>query len=243
MTSVRTRSHSSRQRGLSIIEFMVGVAIGLLIVGGATKLMVDNLASNRVLLLETRVNQDLRAAADIIARDLRRAGYWESATSGVWGTGATSVTANSYSAWGAASTTSTSTSVNYAYARDTNNAVDNNEKVGFQLATVSGVGVLQIQDGLDSGWQSLTDPTTVDITGFSVTMTPQSRDLSSYCNCLKTLTCTLTSIAATGNAPTLWIRQYEFQLDGKSVVNDSIKRTIKETVRVRNDQLTGTCPA
>jgi prepilin peptidase dependent protein B len=64
-----------RQRGLSIIELMVGVAIGMFIIGGAIKLFVDMFGNNRRLLIETRVNQDLRATADIIARDLRRAGY------------------------------------------------------------------------------------------------------------------------------------------------------------------------
>ena len=75
---LNTRRHRG-QRGLSIVELLIGLAIGLFIVGGAIKLFVDNLTNNRRLLLETRVNQDLRAAADLIARDLRRAGYWRNA--------------------------------------------------------------------------------------------------------------------------------------------------------------------
>jgi prepilin peptidase dependent protein B len=69
------------QFGLSIIELMVGVAIGMFIIGGAIKLFVDMFGNNRRLLIEARVNQDLRAAADIIARDVRRAGYWSGAAS------------------------------------------------------------------------------------------------------------------------------------------------------------------
>ena len=73
----------SGQRGLSIVELLVGIAVGLFVVGGAIKLMVDNLTNNRRMLVETRVNQDLRAAADLIVRDLRRAGYWQDAQAGI----------------------------------------------------------------------------------------------------------------------------------------------------------------
>jgi Tfp pilus assembly protein PilW len=67
---------------MSIVELLVGVAVGLLIIGGATKLFVDYLVSTRRSLVETRVNQDLRAAADLIARDappigkVRQAASW-----------------------------------------------------------------------------------------------------------------------------------------------------------------------
>ena len=39
--------HPQAQRGLSIIELMVGVAVGLFVAGGAAKLFVDNLSNNR----------------------------------------------------------------------------------------------------------------------------------------------------------------------------------------------------
>ncbi len=62
------------QRGLSLVELMVGIAVGLFIVAGTVTLATSQLSENRRVLLETQVQQDLRAAADIIARDLRRAG-------------------------------------------------------------------------------------------------------------------------------------------------------------------------
>ncbi|NJK42625.1 MAG: hypothetical protein HC937_02780 [Aquincola sp.] len=72
----------ARQRGLSVVELLIGAAVGLFIVGGAIALLVNQLRDNRVLLLETRVNQDLRSAADLVARDVRRAGYWGNALAG-----------------------------------------------------------------------------------------------------------------------------------------------------------------
>ena len=81
-TAAPSRARTS-QRGLSMVELMVGVVVGLFVVAGAVKLFTDYLGSNRNLLLQTRINQDLRAAADLIARDLRRGGYWRNATAGV----------------------------------------------------------------------------------------------------------------------------------------------------------------
>ena len=60
-------------RGLSLIELMVGIAVGLFIVAAATVLVSGQLGENRRLMLDTQLQQDLRATADIITRELRRA--------------------------------------------------------------------------------------------------------------------------------------------------------------------------
>ncbi|MES1161637.1 MAG: prepilin-type N-terminal cleavage/methylation domain-containing protein, partial [Rhizobacter sp.] len=68
--------HPIHQHGLSLIELMIGVAIALFIAVAGSTLLVGHLRENRALLLEARLTQDLRTAADLITRDLRRAGYW-----------------------------------------------------------------------------------------------------------------------------------------------------------------------
>lgn len=226
------------QCGLSIVELMVGVAVGLLIVGGATKLIVDYLVSNKRLLVETRVNQELRAAADLVARDLRRAGYWNNATAGVGGAGAI---ANPHTS-GLGAVTSTATSVNYSYSRDAAaqlNGLDAAEEAGFQLAG----NVLQMKIA-QGNWQPVTDPSTVNITSFSVTAAVPAlvNDLSSYCGCLSRLTCTLATIAATGTPPRLTIPTFNIAVTGQSVADSTIQRTLNETVRVRNAVMSGACP-
>lgn len=62
------------QRGISLVELMVGIAIGLVIVAAALFALTHHLRENRAMLLETRLMQDLRTTTDLIARDLRRAG-------------------------------------------------------------------------------------------------------------------------------------------------------------------------
>ena len=71
-------------RGLSIVELMIGIAIGLFIVAGATLMLTTQLGDNRRLLLEAQIQQDMRAAADMISRDIRRAGYWAQSYRQVW---------------------------------------------------------------------------------------------------------------------------------------------------------------
>ena len=251
----RKRSMIHRQAGLSIVEFMVGIAVGLFIVGGATKLFADFIVSNKRLLLETRVNQDLRAAADIVVRDVRRAGYWNNAIAGVWGTGNAAVTPNPHGAVTPA--TGTGTAVSYSYARNAGDTLDDNERTGFRLLSVGGIGVLQIWDGGAVGsenYQAITDPGTVDVTTFSVTAPSPTlvNDLSSYCGCLTALTCTNTSAAGLidianltfnpAGKPTLTIPSFQVVLTGRSVADPTIVRTVSEAVRVRNASLTGSCP-
>jgi hypothetical protein len=62
------------QAGLSIVELLVGVAIGLVVVAAAALLVSGQLVENRRLVIETALQQDLRAVADIITRDIRRVG-------------------------------------------------------------------------------------------------------------------------------------------------------------------------
>lgn len=62
------------QLGLSLVELMVGITVGLFVVAAAAALVSNQLGDNRRLLFETQVQQDLRATMDIITRQLRRAG-------------------------------------------------------------------------------------------------------------------------------------------------------------------------
>ena len=54
---------------------MVGVTLGLFVVAAAALMVSTQLGENRRMLLESQLMQDLRAASDIITRDLRRASY------------------------------------------------------------------------------------------------------------------------------------------------------------------------
>jgi type IV pilus assembly protein PilW len=217
------------QRGLSLVELLVGVAIALFIAAAAATLFAGNLRENRQLLLEARLMQDLRTAADIATRDLRRAGYWAGATDGVWAAGASGVAVNPYVAL--APSGAASDAVTFRYSRDTteNNLVDSNEQFGFRLRN----GAIELQLGAGN-WQALTDAGTVTVTAFSVTPTVQDIDLQGFCP----------KACPVGNAvcpPHQQVRSLAVTISARLVADASVTRSIRSNVRLRNDPVLGSC--
>jgi prepilin peptidase dependent protein B len=229
------------QRGLSIVEFMVGVTIGLLVVGGAIKVFVDLFNNNRRQLVEVRLNQDLRAAADIIARDLRRSGYKQDALAGVTAAGpASAPSANAYTS--AAATVIAANQVNYAYDRDGDNTVSIAEASGFRLNTTTNT----IDMLVGGAWQPLTDPSTVRITNFTINNAASATQMiamAQYCPCIGNGTCTLAAVAAGASAPQAVKRWVNIVIEGRAA-NDAAMplRRISEAVHLRNDEIRGECP-
>ena len=132
-------------RGLSMVELLVGTAVGLGIVAAGTMVVTRHARENRALAIESRLMQDLRTATDIVARDLRRAGYWGGAASGVRGDDGGAVPANPYAA--VTPDAAASDAVRLAFSRDAseNDSLDGNERFGFRLR--NGAIELQLGDG------------------------------------------------------------------------------------------------
>jgi type IV pilus assembly protein PilW len=235
-------SRRRRQLGLSIVELMVGVAIGLFVVAAATMLVSMQLSDSRRLMLETQVQQDLRATADIITRELRRAGHWGKARDGVWYAGnAAEVRDNRYSAIKTVVDSAESTfpdgegrdSVLFAYSRsgnesDENGTLDSAEELGFRLED----GVIQSRLG-DAGWQALTDGTTLKTTEFTLTMNRQALPLECPKPCPGPDDC----------RPSLEVRDITVFIKGQAANDAHVERSVRSRVRLRNDELIpGTCP-
>ena len=62
----------SRQAGLTLIELMIAMVIGLIVVAATTTLVVSLMRSNSESVRATRLSQELRAMADIASMELRR---------------------------------------------------------------------------------------------------------------------------------------------------------------------------
>lgn len=63
----------SVMRGFSLIEMMVAMAIGLIVMAGAITVIVAISQSNSETIQSTRLTQELRALATVIANDIKRA--------------------------------------------------------------------------------------------------------------------------------------------------------------------------
>lgn len=64
------------QKGFSLIELLVGLAAGLTLLSGVIGIFSATIGSTGYNLKMTRVNQELRTVMDLMARDIRRTGYW-----------------------------------------------------------------------------------------------------------------------------------------------------------------------
>jgi prepilin peptidase dependent protein B len=220
------------QRGVSLIEMMVGITIGMIIVAGAVTLSVTQLNEHRRLMLETQIQQDLRAAADLILRDARRAGYWSKPQNGAWTPANPTPMANAYSATTPASAAS-GASFEYGYsvvtlASPEDNISAANERFGFRLSG----GELQFKLG-EGNWQPLTDRGVMTVTEFRTDFLTQPVSLEEFCPkpCDGTTLC-----------PQQSIRYLSVRIVAEAKHDKKVVRSVDLRTRLRNDELSGACP-
>jgi len=66
----------SRQRGFTLIEVLIGMAVGIVVVGGAIIIYVSTVQNSNDTLKSSRLNQEIGSLLLVIANDVRRAGFW-----------------------------------------------------------------------------------------------------------------------------------------------------------------------
>ena len=207
------------QRGATLIALLVGAAVGLLVMAAAVQALGRQIAEERRLQLEAQLQHDLRHAADLVARELRRAGHWGGAARTLTGT------ANPFDALTSGSATTFAVSRNAAEGA----APASTDQAGFRLRH----GVIEMLAG-GAGWQALTDAGALQVTRFELTVrsVPQALPCAQAC--------------AAGDAtcpPQLWQRQAELRLGARAAHDASVQREFTTAVQLRNGALTGRCPA
>lgn len=75
MNYIRVRRHSkpARVAGFSLVELMVAMVLGLIVVSAVITLVLSIIQSNNETIQATRLTQELRATAAVIAADVKRA--------------------------------------------------------------------------------------------------------------------------------------------------------------------------
>jgi len=228
----RPRRASQRQLGLSLVELMVGITIGLIVVAAASLLFSGQLAESRRLIAEAQVQQDLRASADIIARELRRGGGLgrdASVQERVWTLGsATEPVPNGYALTLSPVGTDDAVAFDY-YPEGTAAGSTLSGGFGFRLDATRGVIEYRLYAGSASTdyWQDLTDSATMQVTEFSVTRLP---DIVARVLCPKPC-----PSGDTACWPTVNQRAFEIVITARHRTNPDVQRTHEARVRLRND--------
>ena len=221
------RPTRSTARGLSIVELLVGIAVGLFVLAGAAMVATNQITDNRRLLLETQIQQDMRTAMDIIVRDIRRSGYSFNAET-LPAVGAPALAPNAYSPAGALVA---GEPLLYTYSieasMDDNGIADPEDFRGFKRED----DIIKVQLG-KGNWQPLTDGEVVRIKELTATELPAT---------------TLLPTAACGTPPCessngcgdarVVSRIIQLTMVGEAVHDKQIVRTLRSAVRVRNDEV------
>jgi len=215
---------------MSIIELMVGVAIGLVIVAAASLLMTGQLVENRRLLTETQLQQDLRATSDLITRDLRRAGAVTevNALRMIWYPDSGPITLNTY-----APVTLTGTDkIAFSYEPGGSPAT------GFGYELVGSTIRTYLGSAAGMGWQALTDNKVMVVD--SLTFTKANAGTPIRLPCAKP--CPLPA-GDDSCWPTLAVREVDVEIKAHALRDSNVQRTMRTRVRLRNDFVNpASCP-
>lgn len=228
-------------RGFGLVELMVSIVIGLIVLAGITSLVVATMRANTDNLGMTRLTQDMRAVMQLVTRDLRRAAYDQNA---VRDFGAGNQASNDFTqvrvfdsgdneidltATGIAEA-DPAPCVLFSYDSNGDGVAQAGEFRGFKLDTNSNTIKAKVSgsaadancaDGTGT-WEELTDATAVQIDAFGIS-TRNGDPIPVF-------------TTSAGN-PVLTVRQLVISMDAGLVNDASVQRSMRETIRVRNDLL------
>ncbi|TCJ14767.1 hypothetical protein EZJ19_09300 [Parasulfuritortus cantonensis] len=244
-----------RQTGVSLVELMIGITIGMVIVAGALAIYLSSLRGGSDTLRSAKLNQALRASMDIMVNDIRRAGFWASATAS---------STNPFSERGGSTQTdlaihsvsTTGDCVLFSYdavykAGNTAGSVDSDDFFGYRL---TGGAVVMRQGNGDgqytasctgaTGWERFTDTNdvVVDTLSFSTT---GSQCVNARTNAVWTSTSatvppcesSTTGYSATTGDRLIELRQVSITLAGHLTADPVMRISLTQPVRVRNDRV------
>lgn len=248
-------SLGSNQQGLSLVELMVGLVVGLILTAGVLKLYITNMGANRTNLQISMLNQELRSMLHLIDRDVRRAGYWAGVP------GIDDLSSNPFMVAPndlvvAEKTSEVANScVTYSYDLDKDKQVDvgpiataapfnaapydfgDIEQFGFRLEGSS----VQMRTGLLTGaetditcdngnWQTISDSNT-EITQLVFQLTTQYLNVTTGTACSPATT----NCCNSGQACQL-IRDLSITIGGRIASDPSITKTVSALTHIRNDK-------
>lgn len=228
-------------RGFGLVELMVSIVIGLIALAGITSLVVATMRANTDNLGMTRLTQDMRAVMQLVTRDLRRAAYDQNA---IRDFGSGNQTSNDFSQLrvfdsggneidltdtGIAET-NPAPCVLFSYDSDGDGDAQPGEFRGFKLdansntikAKISGSAADANCDDGTGAWEELTDAAAVRIDEFGIS-TMNGAPIPVFSD--------------TAGNPILTVRRLVISMDAGLVNDESVQRSMRETIRVRNDLL------
>lgn len=250
-----------QQRGVTLIELMIGMTLGLFIVGGVLTVYIATVKSSGDTIKQSRLNQEMMTAMNIMANDIRRAGYWGNATPETVATNPFSASGNTILDVREASTNTTVNNygsgasgdcITYAYDVDEDGSVDDDEAFGFKLVgndiymrttcaggTACSAAAGDVDDCAKGTWTRITDPDTVQVN----TLTFDMADSICVNATVEDDTGTVTdendcyANPPSSGQSSAEIRKIDIGLTAELVDDSLVDASMNISVRVRNDHV------
>jgi len=139
--------------GFSLVELMVAMMIGTLALGTLLTVFASTVSTNKTILENIHLHQELRIIFDIMARDIRRTGYWALAENSP---------INTLNPFGIVELTDTC--IRYSYDIDKDGRVNSNKDIfGFRLNKKTIEVSINGRKCNQTRWEDLTDLNTLII--------------------------------------------------------------------------------
>lgn len=228
-TTLTSSAQARYQRGVSLVEVMISLALSLIVTSAMISLMANSLGAATRVIQMSQLTDELRNAMGMMSRDVRRANF---SASSIYCYG------NSDCGIDGSATQAADIMINasndcliFGLDRNWDGDASNDDAGGFRRATVGSIGVVEMWVGDSSpncasandDWVAVTDPDFVDITIFTID------DDASFTQTI--------SQGESGTPLTQRMRQIRMQIEGELIRDDRIFRRIEDTIRVRNDLL------
>lgn len=222
-----------RQRGYSLIELMVAIAIGLIISSAVTGLVVANIRNNNATIRAMRVTEESRALNEIMTRELRRARYDASAV-GTIGSGATGTTFKTIDV-------ATSGCIKFSYDANGDGDADSGEFRMFSRQVVSGKGVIRYGQFANAGAVSCTggsiissDDIDVECLQFLAPSANTTITTSNAAACFSPTPSTPENLQTIYAGSMYFSMRLSLQVDGLNLVNSKTSRRTDSYVMIRS---------
>lgn len=232
---MRRQPHTA---GMTLLEVLVGLAIGLFVAAAATALLRQFLFDNRQLLLRMRLEQQMQAVADVAVHELRRAGHWEKAQLGV-ADNFSLASPNPYAALGDVQPQRPSDGLRFSWSGGGAEA----DPSGVSQAEATGLRLVegQVKHLKGGNWQPLTDAALMTVTAFEVTLEQRALDLERHCERPRPQ-----GSCATGAGricpPRLLQRSLDVRLEAFATREPTLTHALSTRAQLRNDVVEGECP-
>ena len=215
-------------KGFSLIELMIGFVIGAFVIASSLTAFVAIMRSNADILKQARLEYELSKSLNLMANDIRRAGYWGNAANDL----GTSTNTNPFMA-AANRLQVAGNCILFSYDLDADgnfpalNTAPSDERFGYRLTGQR----IQTRpesystfacDDADNTWYDITNQNEIQITNLTFTPVVETVDIDGDGSGTSTIAVTRVDISLTG------------QLADDATIN----RTYTKSVRVRNDLYT-----